>query len=198
MYHTFLFDIGNVIVAFDFSIAARRLAPHISIPSEEALREVTQLSAPLETGELSADEFIELASDRIGFKGTPDFFRNSIADIFELNVPIVHFIEERKKSGATLHLLSNTNGIHVPFFEANYPVFDLFEGRVYSHEVRLMKPDPAIFEHTIKKLELEPGKTIYIDDKLENCKAGKEAGLVSIQYDLDDHESFLAEVTEYL
>ena len=198
MSHTFLFDIGNVIIAFDFGIAARRLAPHIEIPADEALEEVTQLSVPLEVGEISTDEFIELASDRIGFKGSPDFFRNSIADIFELNVPIVHFIEEQKKSGATLHLLSNTNEIHVPFFEANYPVFDLFEGRVYSHEAKLMKPDPAIFEHTIAKLKLEPEKTIYIDDKLENCEAGKEAGLISIQYDLDDHESFLAEVTEYL
>ncbi|MBP84275.1 MAG: hypothetical protein CMO61_10575 [Verrucomicrobiales bacterium] len=198
MSNTFLFDIGNVIIAFDFGIAARRLAPHIEIPAEEALQEVTQLSIPLEVGELSTDEFIELASARIGFKGSSDFFRNSIADIFELNMPIVRFIEEQKKSGATLHLLSNTNDIHVSFFEANYPVFDLFEGRVYSHEVRLMKPDPAIFKHSIEKLKLDPGTTIYIDDKPENCEAGKEAGLIPIQYNIDKHDAFLAEVTKHL
>ena len=95
MSRAFLFDIGNVIIAFDFGIAARKLAAHIEVSADEdeALRRVTELSIPLELGDLTTDEFISEASNMIGYRGTPEFFRDSIADIFELNTPIVQFIE---------------------------------------------------------------------------------------------------------
>ena len=89
MSRAFLFDIGNVIIAFDFGIAARKLAAHIEVSADEALRRVTELSIPLELGDLTTDEFISEASNMIGYRGTPEFFRDSIADIFELNTPIV-------------------------------------------------------------------------------------------------------------
>jgi len=171
---------------------------HIEVSAEEALQRVTELSVPLERGDLTTDEFISQASELTGYRGTPEFFRNTVADIFELNTPMVQFIEEQKSVGAGLHLLSNTNGIHVPFFEATYPVFDLFNGRVYSHEARLMKPDPEIFAYTIKKLELDPTSTIYIDDKPENVVAGANAGFRAIPYDLNHHDTFLTEVSPLL
>ena len=198
MSRAFLFDIGNVIIAFDFGIAARKLAAHIEVSADEALRRVTELSIPLELGDLTTDEFISEASNMIGYRGTPEFFRDSIADIFELNTPIVRFIEEQKAAGAPLFLLSNTNGIHVPFFEAKYPVFGLFDGRIYSHEARLMKPDPKIFIHTIETLDLDPANTIYIDDKPENIAAGIAAGFTSIIYDPNKHEAFIREVSPHL
>ena len=85
-----------------------------------------------------------------------------------------------------------------PWHGANYPVFGLFDGRVYSHEARLMKPDPKIFTHTIETLDLDPANTIYIDDKPENIAAGIAAGFTSITYDMNKHEAFLREVLPHL
>ncbi len=191
MPRTYLFDIGNVIIAFDFNRTTARLADFCSVEPEEALAFVGDLTDQLELGLISPEEFFEQASAKIAYRGEVDLFRSAFEDIFDLNERMVRFIEEKKSEGARLFLLSNTNGIHVPFFERTYPVFGLFDDRIYSHEVGLMKPNPAIFDLAIEKFELTPEGTIYIDDRPENCEAGREAGLLTIQYDHSDHDAFL-------
>lgn len=192
MPHAFLFDIGNVIIAFDFSRAARRIAPRCRLSVEESLAAVGSLTPVLERGEMTPETFVATASEKIGFSGEPDEFVAAFEDIFELNEPIVALIELLHERGHPLHLLSNTNGIHVPFFESTYPVFDRFTGRIYSHEVGVMKPDPKIYEIAIAKLDLVPGETIYIDDLAANVEAGAVAGLRALHYDRLDHGGLLA------
>lgn len=190
----YLFDIGNVIITFDFSISARKIAARSRVTPEEVLALVSPLTIDLELGKIQPEEFITTASERIGYEGDPVFFRESFADIFELNLPMVAFIESLKAAEKTLYLLSNTNGIHVPFFEATYPVFGHFDGRIYSHEVGLMKPDPAIYEVVKNTLSLDPARTIYIDDMPANCEAGAAAGFLSVPYHAGRHDEFLAAI----
>lgn len=190
----FLFDIGNVIIGFDFTITAQKLASKCDVSPDEAFRRVAQLTDRLECGQLSAETFIAEASDRIGFQGSRFEFRSAFEDIFTLNQPIVELIESLHQREIPLHLLSNTNPIHVPFFEKTYPVFNCFEGRIYSHEVGCMKPNPEIYRIAIDTLTLEPAETVYIDDLPANCAAGREAGLESICYNKDEHDAFLAQV----
>lgn len=192
----YLFDIGNVIITFDFSKAARKLAPYSTVPADEALPLVAPLTVELELGHLTPEEFIAAASQQIGFTGDSAFFRSAFEDIFELNHLMVAFINEVKSKGAALYLLSNTNSIHVPFFEAAYPVFDLFDGRVYSHEVGLMKPDPAIYEVAKDSLSLVPERTLYIDDLPANCVAGRAAGFPTVPYSAAHHDEFLEAVAQ--
>jgi len=190
----FLFDIGNVILSFDFTITARRLADRSAVAAADILTLVSPLAVDLELGALSVDDFLKAAGERIGYTGETGFLRDSFADIFELNLPMVAFIESLKADGVPLYLLSNTNGIHSTFFESTYPVFDLFDGGIYSHEVGLMKPDPAIYELVRATLPLDPAKTIYIDDNHANCEAGRAAGFLSVPYAAERHEEFLKTV----
>lgn len=192
----YLFDIGNVIITFDFSKAARKIAPLSAVAPEELLARVTPLTVSLELGHLSPEAFIEEASETIGYTGSSSFFRAAFEDIFELNEPMVAFIETLKKEGSPLYLLSNTNGIHVPFFEATYPVFDLFDGRIYSHEVGFMKPDPAIYDVVKNTLPIAAGRTVYIDDLAANCEAGRDAGFLAVHYSAPHHDEFLNAVAE--
>tara|TARA_R110002096_G_scaffold228601_4_gene418096 strand:+ start:203 stop:799 length:597 start_codon:yes stop_codon:yes gene_type:complete len=193
----FLFDVGNVIIKFDFRKAARSIEPFCKVTAEEALERVAKLTPLLELGQLSPDEFIAKATGEVGFSGSSEFFRASFEDIFELNQPIADFIKAQKSAGARLYLLSNTNGIHVPFFESTYPVFDLFDGKAYSHEIGAMKPDPEIYRAAIASLNLIPENTIYVDDLAANCEAGRKAGFLTIEYHADDHELFLREVASH-
>lgn len=198
MVEALLFDIGNVIIAFDFSKAARKIEPLSDKSAEEILALATTLTTPLETGEITPDEFYEGTTELIGYRGERDFMARAFEDIFELNEPIVQFINQQKGAGKVLHLLSNTNGIHVPFFERTYEVFDHFEGRIYSHEVGVMKPDPKIFEIVKTRLPLNPATTLYIDDRADNCSAGREAGFITIQYDRLNHAAFEESASEWL
>lgn len=194
MSEAFLFDIGNVILPFDFEISARRLAERSSASAAEIFERVAPLMVPLETGSVSPEEFIATASARIGYTGDAESFRAALADIFDPNLPMIAFIEELKAEGVPLYILSNTNAIHASFFEAAYPVFGLFDGIVYSHLAGLMKPDPAIFDHAIRTLSLDPARTIYVDDLAANCEAGTAAGFRSVVYSQRNHGDFLEAV----
>lgn len=195
----YLFDIGKVIIHFDFGRTVAAVADRCSAGPPSALLEmVTDLTIQLELGELTPDDFVSSACQRVGFTGDPAEFRAAFEDVFELNQPMVEFIEKQYAAGIPLYLLSNTNGIHVPFFTWRYPVFSLFSAAIYSHEVGCMKPDRKIYEIAIERLSLSPGETVYIDDMAENCAAGRESGLQAICYDRENHAAFLESVAALL
>ncbi|MEO0414313.1 MAG: HAD family phosphatase [Verrucomicrobiota bacterium] len=191
MSYSLLFDIGMVIVRFDFAKAAAAVSQHCSLGPEAIFLAVNELKDDLECGRLSNDAFLDETIDRIGYTGRRADLLEAFTDVFELNQPMVDLIESEKALGTPLYLLSNTNGIHVPFLFDQYPVFRLFNDAIYSHEVGCMKPDDSIYEITLEKLKIDPSRTIYIDDLPENIDAGKKHGFVGIRYDGSDHSEFL-------
>jgi len=194
MLTTYLFDIGNVILRFDYGRTLAALAPRMRCRPEEAHARLTDLVEPFETGRLSADDFLTEAVSRIEFQGSPEEFRTAFEDIFERNDPMVRVIESISARGQPLFLLSNTNPIHIPYVKRRYDsVFSLFHGAVYSHEAGCMKPDPEIYRIAIETYDLDPRTTLYIDDLEANCEAGREAGFPTIHYHPDDHDGFLAQ-----
>lgn len=187
----FLFDIGNVILPFDFSIPARRLAERSRVSADEVASAIRSRGRALELGQIPSGQFVTEVCDEIGYSEDAQSFRAIYADMFDPNLPLIHFIESLKSRGIPLYLLSNTNELHADFFQSHYPVFSLFDGAIYSHEVGLMKPDPAIFTCTINRLSLKPEETVYVDDLAENCKVGAEHGLQAYCYDRHRHDEFL-------
>ena len=98
-------------------------------------------------------KFLDQAIEKVGYTGDRDFLVNAFQEVFELNEEMVDLIKEESKRGTPLHLLSNTNDIHVPYLFETFPVFHLFDNAVYSHEVFCMKPSPEIYHKTITNLE---------------------------------------------
>lgn len=194
----FLFDIGKVILPFDFAIAIEKILSHSRIETEEELiRIITPLNAAMEVGQLSSADFMARLSPEIGYEGDSASFRRIYSDIFDPNLEMISFIENLHAQGVPLYLLSNTNEIHASFFEAEYPVFSLFDGHIYSHEEGLAKPDPAIFSLAVERFSLEPKRTVYTDDLLENCEAAAQVGFYAIPYAKERHGEFLAKVANF-
>ena len=193
----FLFDIGNVILFFDFGVAVRRVAARCELTEEQILPALSDLTAQFERGEMDTASFSAAARERIGFTGEAGELVAALEDIFTVNEPIIELIEELKAAGHPLYLLSNTNAIHVPYFTGRYPVFGHFDGATYSHQVGAMKPSPAIYQSAIDTFALDPANTVYIDDVADNVTAGQEIGLRGLCYDGGAHEDFLAALAEH-
>ncbi len=194
MPHSFLFDIGNVILFFDFNVAVRRIADRCQTPEADILPSITQLTEAFERGELDTGRFASSAAEQIGFAGEPAELVSALEDIFTVNQPMVDLIGELAAKGHPLFLLSNTNAIHVPYFTGRYPVFEHFNGATYSHEVGAMKPSAEIYQSAISSHNLNPESTIYVDDLAANVDAGRKAGLQGICYDGSRHAAFLSEL----
>lgn len=63
-------------------------------------------------------------------------------------------------------------------------VFQYFkpENIVISSDIGLLKPDPKIYDHIIKKYNLDPKECTFIDDQKDNLKAAEKAGIKTIFY----------------
>ena len=74
---------------------------------------------------------------------------------------------------------------------ARFPIFDEFQGGVYSDEVGALKPDAAIFQAATREFSLVPSEKLFVDDLSENVQAAASLGFKAMQYDARDHWKFL-------
>jgi HAD superfamily hydrolase (TIGR01509 family) len=136
----------------------------------------------MEARGMPAPEFFQHAAQRIGYVGSPEDFVRAWQEIFEPNEPVIEFATQLKTAGHRLFLLSNTNLWHAEYFLAKYPVFELFDDHVFSHEEKCAKPEPRIYEIATERFGVVPSETLYIDDRLENVEAGRVAGYRTFHY----------------
>lgn len=89
---------------------------------------------------------------------------------------------ERLSKQCRLALLSNTDPIHVAYFEAHFPFVRHFPIRVYSCRAGASKPSPAIFHHALRKLDVSPEQAMFIDDVRENAQAAANLGMTGFHF----------------
>ena len=181
-----LSDIGNVLVLFDFSLAARRYAEQSAFAEIEVLAAIEPLKVPLESGQLPAAEFTRQGMELIQFRGTAAEFQQIWCDIFTLNKPMADLVA-RLDSTMPKYLLSNTNDLHKEFLFRQFPVFGCFDNGVYSHLAGCMKPGEQIFRTAIAELKLAPELTFYIDDLPDNIATARQLGFVCHLYQPGRH-----------
>lgn len=92
------------------------------------------------------------------------------------------FALECKQAGHKIFILSNWDTASWELMKIYFPSFiKAFDGIVISGEVKLMKPDPAIFKFILDQYVLDPQKTVFIDDQLENIRVAQRLGLHCIK-----------------
>lgn len=104
--------------------------------------------------------------------------KESLVPLGEM-VALVHELAGR---GVPLYGLSNMPGSIFTYLRARYDHWRLFQGIVISGEIRLIKPDPAIFEYICRQHQLEPSETIFIDDHSPNIEAAEKLGFRTILF----------------
>ncbi len=189
--NTLLFDIGNVIMHFDFARARTRLAKS-SAAEGDPLGLLAPLKRQLEIGEIEGSTFVAEAITTLGYRGSAEQFREVWEDIFSPNGPMWETIE-RAREHHRLFLLSNTSDIHKDSLFRDFAIFESFEGGIYSYSSGCAKPDSRVYRTAIAELGLIAAETLYVDDRCENIEAATRAGFVSLHYDPRSHERFLQE-----
>ena len=191
---SFIFDIGNVLIPFDFDRAVRRIAPHSDCAFETLPPGVKPITEAYESGQISRAEFLRQVIALFQYRGTEADFVTAWAEIFVENHAMTCLV--RQLHGRyPLYLLSNTSDIHLDYFQVQYPVFQYFSDGVYSHIAGCIKPHPRIFEIAIRQFGVEPAATVYIDDLPANVAAAKALGFAAIQYDHTRHGCLVEQLT---
>ena len=187
---TFLFDIGRVLLDFDFESSLSKLIPSRINNSKERIQQVLEQKNALESGLINPQSYAYWALKILESEATLEQFYQAWQQIFTVNEPMWRCVRQLARQDHQLILLSNINAIHCPWIFTAYPEFSYFEHKVLSFEIGALKPEFAIYQYAINTYQLDPASTVYIDDQPQNIISGKELGFKCWQYDLNDHQAF--------
>lgn len=193
MIEAVLFDIGNVLLNFDYQRTVRSLSEHTGVSPEDLAKVLEDLHFAHETGELSQLGYFEEVARRTGFAESEEVFHKAFSDIFTPNEPMWELV--RPLFGKVpVYLFSNTSARHEQWIFEKYPEMSQFDGSFFSWRLGCMKPDREYYRKSLSTLPFPPEKIAYFDDLEPNILQGREWGLQAITYRSDNHAGFLEEV----
>ena len=195
---TFLFDIGRVLLDFQFEPSLTRLLPPGTPDAPARLTRLLERKDEFETGAIDVETYVTWALGVLGSSASPSEFHHAWQQIFTPNEPMWECVRKLSADGHRLILFSNINAIHYPWIFEEFPQFSVFDAGVISFIAGSIKPHPEIYQYAIDNHGLDPATTLYIDDLPENIATGRELGFRSWQYDLNDHAAFESWLTTEL
>ena len=184
MHKAVIFDLGRVLVHFDFQRTYQELAALCVYPPEEIIGRLAPsgLLERFETGLIEPREFVTELSRILNMKIEYEDFCRFFNCIFsDLLVP--EKVVEGLASRYRLLLLSNTNAIHFPMLRECYPILRHFHHRVLSYEVKAMKPRPEIYQAAIELAGCHPSECFYTDDIAEYVEGARRLGIDAVQFE---------------
>jgi putative hydrolase of the HAD superfamily len=134
-------------------------------------------------GELSAGDYWELVTGRRYDGELLD--RVIAADVdswAETDPRMVRWLGALKDSGLRVGLLSNMPREHWLEFERRHDWLALCDHVTVSWERGAVKPDEAIYRHSLEGLGLEPHEAVFVDDRENNVHAADAVGLHAVQF----------------
>jgi len=177
-----VFDLGKVLVDFDYTIAGRRLSAQSTMSPAEVQKylDYSPLLFRYETGLVTRQEFFDEVRQATGFRGGLAEFGSFFADIFSEIPAMIALHAELRRRGIPTYVFSNTNDLAIEHIRGAFPFFANFDGYILSYEVRAMKPAAKIYE-ALENLSGKRGAEIlYLDDRQENVDAGAARGWQTI------------------
>lgn len=183
MIRAVVFDYGNVIDDVDVRVFVEHVKPFMVGPMtpEERLLQTQPLSVQYESGKLDTAAFIPAFLKQAGLQMSHDEFIAAWSGFFR-PIPFTHALIRSLSAKYRLGLLSNTNELHFEHLISRTDVFPLFETVTLSYRVGVMKPDPAIYRDTVRKLGLASSECLYIDDLKQNAEAAGALGMQTVHF----------------
>ncbi len=180
-----VFDLGKVLVDFDYSIAARRIAVRCPKKVDYArfFDDHASLMRDYELGKLTTQQFCEAIRAASGFTGTTAEFGEFFADIFEPMPPMVELHAAVRQRKFPTWIFSNTNDLAVSHIRNRYSFFRGFDGYVLSYEHGGMKPEPKLYEVVERETGRRGAEILYLDDRPENIETGIARGWQAVLHE---------------
>ncbi len=150
----------------------------------------------LECGRVTEASFLEAMAatlgESLGREIGIESFAEHYFDGLKPNAPMIDLMATLRDEGYRMALLTNNVREWEARWRAMAPVEEIFELVVDSAFVGMRKPDPEIYELTVRRLGVPAPECLFVDDFEHNCGAARELGMTAVVY--RDSEQAIAEV----
>lgn len=163
-----------------------RMATAFGVDHPAFWRLYEQNRGPLDKGELTPAAYWKSLGRDAGRKVdgyTIERLQDLDIDMWDtVEEPLLEWAQTLQTNGYKTALLANSHPRFVAHLRKNRHWLRLFDVCVFSSEVHLIKPDPAIFRYTLDKLGIEPSGVLFIDDRFSNVSVARTLGIESMRF----------------
>jgi putative hydrolase of the HAD superfamily len=181
-----ILDYGQVLAQSPTQEEFGRMAKMFNVSLESFFDLWEASRGPYDRGDLTAEEywlkFAAQTNSSIDCKQI-EILREVEVEIWaHPNPGMFEWVRELRAAGIKTGLLSNMPWDLVNYVRKNCAWMEDFTFKTLSAEVNLIKPDPAIYEHTLRGLGATASETLFVDDRDPNVRAARALGMRAIQF----------------
>ena len=171
-----VFDIGNVLIPFDWNTCVNTIEKMEKGASCRLLQVVgSELMLSYEKGLIPSEEFyhqiLQILKIDINFSDFKELFSN----IFVSNDTLLNLLPLLRE-WYKIYALSNTCEIHINWLNKKYSLLKHFDESILSYMIGHVKPEEEMFLEILKRSNLHPGEHLYIDDNSHFTEFAKSLG----------------------
>lgn len=190
-----VFDFGAVLFTWKPALLLRQSFPHQAGSDAQAHQLVHQMfSHPdwhaFDRGTLDAEVVIVQTAKRLGLPlpAMHDLVHGigERLTVMEDSLAVLQRLYEQRQLGKQvtgLYFLSNMPLLYARLLEQRYPFLQWFDGGIFSADVKLIKPEPAIYQLLQSRYALDPAYTLFIDDLKANVHAAQALGWQGVHFE---------------
>jgi glucose-1-phosphatase len=184
-----ILDLGGVLLDIepDKTISAFKRICNPEVVNQFCEEETPEVVVAMEKGLWDKKQFLQFFQSRC----KPSVIEEEIVDswcamIQEFPHERVEMVKQLSRN-YNVYLLSNTNVLHVKYFEKefknryHFSLHKLFTKHYYSSDIGFRKPEKECYEYVLKDAGILASETIMVDDREDNCLAAEMAGMQSLK-----------------
>ncbi len=184
MYKAVVFDLGNVLLKFDYQIiidSINKIEKGLGDKFAQLYYDNYHLHEQLEKDDISVQDFTNIMLTWLDNKITAEKFYHIYSDMFTPNNDVIELLPKIKLN-YKLFLLSNTNYIHQKYGWQQYEFLKYFDKLILSQEIKARKPEEEIFKKAQEIISCKPAEIFFTDDVAEYVEAAKKSGWDAVQF----------------
>jgi putative hydrolase of the HAD superfamily len=181
-----ILDYGEVLCYRPPSSEFRRMAEIFGLSLDSFVTQWERSRALLDRGDVTPEaywvKFAEETQTRLEPEQIVQLCKWEIEMWSRANPVMVEWLLRMSAAGTKTGLLSNMPADLAAHVQDNFEWMMKFTFKTFSAHVGLVKPDPAIYEHTLGGLGVKASETLFVDDRESNIQAARSLGMRAIQF----------------
>ena len=178
-----IWDLAGVLLHMIRGTFNSMLAERLEAPLETVERVMSSPENDLwDMDEIGDDEFYDFVIREIGLPAEKKAAMASfVIDDFYIDQELLAYIRNLHTRYTTA-LLTNFPGHLHEFLRSDWRVDGAFDHMIASCDVKLLKPDPKIYQLTLERIGCKAKEAVFIDDREVNVRVAEKLGIYGIVY----------------
>jgi putative hydrolase of the HAD superfamily len=181
-----IFDYGEVLCHRPTAADAARLAGFFGLNVDQLPALWNRNRGAFDRGDLTPEVYWSMLAKDAGVELNSRQIQQvcdlDVAMWSNVNFKMVEWARRLASSGVKVGLLSNMHPEMVAHCRRQFTWLKDFDFVTFSGEVRLIKPDPAIYQHTLRGLRVNAADALFLDDRETNVQGARALGIRAIRF----------------